>query len=57
MDKILEGKMNKFYEQACLLNQVYIKDDKKKIKDLIDDATAKLGEKIEVKRMEVFSLR
>ena len=44
------------YEQICLLNQTYIKDDKKTINDLITDATAKLGEKIEVKRMEVFSL-
>jgi len=56
MEKILEGKMNKFYEGVCLLDQVYIKDDKKKIKDLITDATAKLGEKIEVKKMVVFSL-
>lgn len=55
-DKILEGKMNKFYEQSCLLNQLYIKDDKKKIKDLIDGTTAKLGEKIEVKKMIVFGL-
>lgn len=56
MKKILEGKMEKFYQGACLLNQVYIKDDKKKVKDLIDEATAKLGEKIEVKRMIVFAL-
>ena len=56
MEKILEGKMNKFYESACLLNQIYIKDDKKTIGDLVDAATAKMGEKIEVKRMIVFDL-
>jgi elongation factor Ts len=55
-DKILEGTLNKFYEQVCLLNQVYIKDDKKTISDLINEATAKLGEKIEVKQMIVFAL-
>jgi len=55
-DKIAEGKLNKFYQQACLLEQIYIKDDNKTIKQLIDEATAKLGEKIEVKKMIVFNL-
>ena len=55
-DKIAEGKLNKFYQQVCLLDQIYIKDDKKTIKQLIDEAIAKLGEKIEVKKMIVFSL-
>lgn len=55
-EKILEGKMNKYYETVCLLNQTYIKDDKKTIGDLVNEATAKLGEKIEVKRMTVFGL-
>ena len=56
VDKIAEGKLNKFYETACLLNQKYIKDDKKTISDLVTEATAKLGEKIEVKKMIVFTL-
>ncbi len=56
IDKIIAGKLDKFYQQVCLLEQPYIKDDKKKVKDLIDEATAKMGEKIEVKRMIVFSL-
>ncbi|NMC51821.1 elongation factor Ts [Candidatus Kuenenbacteria bacterium] len=55
-DKIAEGKLEKFYEQVCLLDQVYIKDDSKKIKDLINEATAKIGEKIEVKQMVVFGV-
>lgn len=55
-DKIAAGKLDKFYEQVCLLEQPYIKDDQKKIKDLINEATAKLGEKIEVKKMIVFEV-
>ena len=55
-NKILEGRMTKFYEQVCLLNQPYIKDDKQTIGDLVNAATAKLGEKIEVKQITVFSL-
>ncbi|OIO17725.1 elongation factor Ts [Candidatus Kuenenbacteria bacterium CG11_big_fil_rev_8_21_14_0_20_37_9] len=55
-DKIIIGKLNKFYEQVCLLNQPYIKDEDRKINDLIIEATAKLGEKIEVKKMIVFDL-
>lgn len=38
IDKITEGKLNKFYEENCLLNQVFIKDDGKKIKDLLAGA-------------------
>ncbi|KKS42526.1 elongation factor Ts [Candidatus Kuenenbacteria bacterium RIFCSPLOWO2_12_FULL_42_13] len=55
-EKIAEGKLDKFFEVVCLLDQPYIKDDKKKVKDLIDEATAKLGEKIEVKQMIVFGI-
>ena len=55
-DKIAEGKLEKYYEQICLLDQPYIKDDSKKIKDLINEATAKLGEKLEVKHMVVFGI-
>jgi elongation factor Ts len=37
-EKIIDGKLNKFYEENCLVNQVFIKDDSKKIKDLLGDA-------------------
>lgn len=37
-DKIIEGKLNKFYEENCLLNQIFIKDDTKKINDLLGGA-------------------
>lgn len=37
VEKILVGKVNKYYEDVCLLNQEYIKDDKKKVKDILGD--------------------
>jgi len=55
-DKIIEGKLNKFYSEICLLNQKFIKDDTKIIKDIIDEISAKLGEKIEVKKFIKFSV-
>jgi elongation factor Ts len=55
-EKIIEGKLNKYYEDICLLNQKFIKDDTKTIVDLITDATAKLGEKIEIKKIAKLSV-
>jgi elongation factor Ts len=37
-DKIIDGKLAKFYEENCLLNQIFVKDDTKKIKDLLGDS-------------------
>lgn len=56
IEKILEGKMQKYFEQVCLLEQPYIMDDKKKIKDLITEGTAKLGEKIEIREFSRIEL-
>ncbi len=50
MDKIIEGKLAKFFEENCLLEQPFIKDDSKRIKDVITEAIAKLGENIVVRR-------
>lgn len=49
-DKIIEGKLQKFYEDFVLLEQRYFKDESKTINDLINDSVAALGEKIEVGR-------
>ncbi|MEW6610132.1 MAG: translation elongation factor Ts [Patescibacteria group bacterium] len=49
IDKIVEGKMQKFYRETCLLEQVFVKDESKTVKDLIMEATAKIGEKIEIR--------
>lgn len=51
VEKIIEGKLNKFYEEVCLMNQKFIKDDTKTIKNLIEEHIAKLGEKMEVKKI------
>ena len=53
---IMPGKLQKFYETNCLLEQAYIRDDKKKIKDLVTDMIAKLGENIVVKRFARFAI-
>jgi len=50
IEKIVEGKLDKFYDDVCLLRQPYIKDDKVRIGDLISQAVAKLGENIVVRR-------
>ncbi|ACO03822.1 MAG TPA: elongation factor Ts [Persephonella sp.] len=49
-EKIAEGKLEKFFKEVCLLEQPYIKDDKKTIEDLIKEYIAKLGENIKVSR-------
>jgi len=48
--QILEGKIKKYKEEVSLLSQLWIKDDSKTIKELIEDTVAKVGENIEVKR-------
>jgi elongation factor Ts len=55
-EKIVDGKMNKFYEEKCLLQQKWFKDDKKKISNLVEEAVQKLGEPITVSRILVWEL-
>ncbi|NCO36581.1 MAG: translation elongation factor Ts [Armatimonadetes bacterium CG2_30_59_28] len=50
VDKIVEGRLKKFYEERCLINQKYVRDDSKTIDDLIKEAIAKVGENIKVGR-------
>jgi elongation factor Ts len=56
LDKIVQGKLGKFYEEVCLLEQAYIRDDKIKVKQLIASAVAKLGENIKVRRFARFEI-
>ncbi|MHB8995504.1 MAG: translation elongation factor Ts [Armatimonadota bacterium] len=49
-EKMVEGRIRKFYEERCLLDQKYIRDDSKSINDLLLDLTAKTGELIVVRR-------
>jgi elongation factor Ts len=50
LDRIVEGKMSKFYEEVCLLEQPFIKDGDVKIGDLVTQMIAKLGENIVIRR-------
>ncbi len=54
--KIAEGKMKKYFEEVCLLNQPFIKDDKKTISDLLTELVAKIGENIKIARFVRFEL-
>jgi elongation factor Ts len=56
VDKILAGKLDAFFSQICLLEQPWIKDDKKKVGDLVTEAIAKLGENISVARFSRFAV-
>jgi elongation factor Ts len=56
MSQIIEGKLRKYKEEVCLFSQVWIKDDQKTIKDLINDYIAKLGENIIVKQFSRFEI-
>lgn len=49
-EKIVEGKLEKFFEQVCLLDQPFIKDQDIKIKDYLGEIAAKLGENIVIRR-------
>ena len=53
---IVEGKMEAFYEQTVLLDQPYVKDDSKTIQELLDETSAKVGEKVAVRRFVRFRL-
>lgn len=50
LEKIVQGKIDKFYETICLVDQFWVKDDKKRMGDLISETGAKIGEKIAVRR-------
>jgi elongation factor Ts len=58
LEKIVEGKLEKFYTDTCLLDQLFIKDpeQKKKVRDIITDKVAKLGENIVIRRFARFQL-
>jgi elongation factor Ts len=55
-DKIVEGKMEKWYGDHVLMEQVFVKDPDQKISDLVTAAVAKLGENVQVKRFVRFAL-
>jgi elongation factor Ts len=56
VEKIVEGRISKFYEEFCLLEQAFIKDDKRKVKDVITEVISTTGENIIVRRFSRFEL-
>lgn len=56
VDKIIEGKLEKFYQEVCLMKQPFFKDDKRTVGEVITEAIATIGENIKVKRFARFSL-
>jgi len=56
VDKIVDGKLERFYSEVCLVEQSFIKDPDKKILDVVNDAIARLGENIQVRRFTRYHL-
>ncbi len=56
VDRIVEGKLNKWFEENVLLDQPFIKDDDKSVAQLVGEAVGKLGENIQVRRYAKFAL-
>ena len=56
IEKILEGKMGKFYSEVCLLEQPFIKDEDKTVEELLVQKTGEIGEKITIRRFSRYEL-
>lgn len=56
VDKMVQGRLEKFYESICLLDQPFIKDGDKKIQDVLNDLIAKIGENIKIRRFVRFEV-
>jgi elongation factor Ts len=55
-DKIVDGKLQKYFKENCLLNQAYVRDPEITIEDLLNDMVAKIGENISIKRFARFRI-
>jgi elongation factor Ts len=56
LDRIVEGRLKKFYGEVCLLEQPYVRDDQVTVADVIKEAMAKLGENIAIRRFTRYQL-
>lgn len=56
LDRIAQGKMEKFYQEVCLMEQTYIRDPEKTVETILTDLRAKIGENINIKRFVRFQL-
>lgn len=56
VEKMVEGKMRKFYEESALMQQAFVKDPEKTIQDILNELTASIGEKIMIRRFTRYQL-
>lgn len=56
LEKIIEGRMEKYFSETCLMDQTYIRDNDMKVKDLLTELIAKIGENVRVARFSRFQL-
>ena len=56
IEKIVQGRLDKFYKENCLMEQPFIKDPKKTMEEVVKEATAKFGENIVIRRFSRFRL-
>lgn len=56
VDKIAEGKLNKFFKESCLMNQPYVKEPEKTISDYLNEVIARTGERITIKQFARFQI-
>ena len=56
IERMVEGRINKFYQESCLMDQTYIKDPDKKVRDLITEIVSTLGENISINRYIRFAI-
>ena len=56
VDKMIDGRVKKFYEEVCLLEQPFVKDPSKKISDIISESILTLGEKISIRRFTRYEM-
>ena len=56
IDKIVQGKIDKFYQEICLLEQNFVKDTDKTVRDVLNETISKLGENMIIKRFVRFQL-
>ncbi|MBN2426047.1 MAG: translation elongation factor Ts, partial [Calditrichaceae bacterium] len=56
VDKIVDGRLEKYYAEVCLLEQPYVKDPDKKVQDLLTETIAKVGENVSIKRFSRFRI-
>lgn len=56
MEKMMAGKLNKFYEEKCLLNQKFVKDDSKTVQQFLVEKIQKIGENMIIHRFSIFDI-